>query len=118
MREIFIFCLIFFFVIASLVYALVHKEILYNKIKKEAQKRGHTAIEIRNTDETITIQDKTNNPFINFLKNNVLINNGLSVYQKISKKVICSSNDFEKEEFVVVVETYFSYPVKVHFKKV
>lgn len=118
MKEIIIFALIFLLVIAFLLYALASPEILNAKIVKEAAKKGYLNIEIEKTEKTFDIENYGKNPIINFLKHNVLINNGLSVYQKVPKKIIVpASEESGKREVVVVAETYFSFPVKVHFEK-
>ena len=118
MKEISIFSFIFLLVIVFLFYALASQEILNAKIIKEAKKKGFLNIEIKKTEKTFEIDSDTKNPIINFLKHGVLINHGLSVYQKIPKKIVVPpSEKSKKKEIVVIAETYFSYPVKVHFEK-
>lgn len=118
MKEVLIFSFIFLLVIAFLFYALASSEILNAKIVREAAKKGYKNIEIEKTERTFEIDDDSKNPILDFLKHNVLINHGLSVYQKVPKKIIVTpSEESEKKEVFVIAETYFSYPVKVHFEK-
>ncbi|BFP42644.1 hypothetical protein FGF1_34890 [Flavobacteriaceae bacterium GF1] len=87
------------------------------KIKKEAAKKGYLNVQIKKTEKTFDIKNDSKNPILNFVRHNILISHGLSVYQKIPKKLIIpSSGESKKMEVFVIAETYFLYPVKVHFQ--